>query len=78
MRHLHSRNVAHRDLKSENVLVCDNNECKISDFGLSKESTGTTVSTGSNQVIGYDWYIQLERPRTLYQKELKNRYLDGR
>ena len=56
MRYLHSRNVAHRDLKSENVLVCDNDECKISDFGLSKESTGTTVSTGSNQVIGtFNW-----------------------
>ena len=29
----------HRDLEARNVLVRDNNVCKVSDFGLAREGT---------------------------------------
>jgi len=51
MRYCHTKFVAHRDLKSTNVLICHENGeqvCKISDFGLSKEDIDdTSKSSGT-------------------------------
>lgn len=37
MTYLHSKNVVHRDLKSHNLLVDENNRIKICDFGFSRK-----------------------------------------
>ncbi|KAM7534608.1 hypothetical protein Aperf_G00000107131 [Anoplocephala perfoliata] len=39
MNYLHSHKVVHRDLKSPNILIGENGQLKISDFGVSKEFT---------------------------------------
>lgn len=36
---LHMKGVIHKDLKTENILICENNRLKIADFGVSTIAT---------------------------------------
>jgi serine/threonine protein kinase len=41
LEHLHSINVLHRDLKPENILLGSDGHCRLTDFGLAKDFTGS-------------------------------------
>ncbi|KNC84172.1 CAMK/CAMKL protein kinase [Sphaeroforma arctica JP610] len=43
--YLHDHKIIHRDLKPNNVLMDGNNNCKLSDFGLSKKLNETDILT---------------------------------
>ena len=57
---LHERQINHRDLKFENVLMMADETVKLSDFGLTKEYTNSnTMNTGTANV-GTPQYIAPE------------------
>ena len=49
---LHTEGVLHRDLKSLNVLLDDNNRAKLADFGLSKIKSESRTSSSKRQAVG--------------------------
>jgi len=50
--YLHSMTIIHRDLKSRNVLMDSKKGTKLTDFGISREDTGETMTVG---VGTYRW-----------------------
>lgn len=62
----HSKFIAHRDLKLENLLVFWENRLKIGDFGFSRYfNTNDSSTTFSKTFCGSDAYIS---PEILHQK----------
>jgi len=61
---MHARNVAHRDVKSPNVLVSPHLEAKLCDFGLARMKS--ELMTGAMQYAGTPQYMA---PELLQQKK---------
>jgi calcium-dependent protein kinase len=54
--HCHANKVVHRDIKPENIMVNDEDETKLIDFGLSKTQTKGAMTT----VAGTPFYMAPE------------------
>ncbi|CAI7841967.1 unnamed protein product [Closterium sp. NIES-53] len=54
--HLHEHNVIHRDLKPSNILLGENMEAKLTDFGMAKQAA-EGVSHVSTRVMGTLGYL---------------------
>ncbi|CAG8517163.1 10280_t:CDS:10 [Diversispora eburnea] len=57
LQYLHDKNILHRDIKSDNILVDEEGCCKISDFGISKKN---------EQGIAYDYNSNMSLQGTIF------------
>ena len=57
--HLHENGVLHRDIKPSNVIITPNDEVKLIDFGLVKQSDATSL-TRTDQIMGTLEYLAPE------------------
>ncbi len=60
--YLHRRDVVHRDLKPQNVMVCNDGSLRIMDFGIAKAATSRRITFGGfSPTLGTPDYMAPEQ-----------------
>lgn len=72
----HDHNVIHRDIKPHNIMITKQGTVKVTDFGIARASTSTTVTTTSD-VLGSVHYISPEQARGGYTDNKTDIYSFG-
>lgn len=74
--HAHENHIVHRDIKPHNILVTEDGVVKVTDFGIARAATTSTVTNTSN-VIGSVHYFSPEQARGGYTDEKSDIYSLG-
>ncbi|MBA1333793.1 MAG: Serine/threonine protein kinase PrkC, regulator of stationary phase [Firmicutes bacterium] len=74
--HAHKNHIIHRDIKPHNILMTKDGIAKVTDFGIARAVTGSTV-TNTGSVIGSVHYFSPEQARGGYIDEKSDLYSLG-
>ncbi|GFR35067.1 Stk1 family PASTA domain-containing Ser/Thr kinase [Thermobrachium celere] len=62
LEHAHKNGVVHRDIKPHNIVITEEGTIKVTDFGIARASTVSTV-TNTNKVLGSVHYLSPEQAK---------------
>ena len=63
LHHAHEAGIVHRDLKPSNVMLDDDRQPHLMDFGLAKRDVGEITMTVDGQILGTPAYMSPEQAR---------------
>jgi len=61
--HAHERNVIHRDVKPQNVIINDHGRPKVADFGIARFTDASTVTYTGDKILGSVHYVSPEQAK---------------
>ncbi|WP_058485318.1 Stk1 family PASTA domain-containing Ser/Thr kinase [Defluviitalea phaphyphila] len=76
LQHAHRKNIIHRDIKPQNILITDEGVLKVADFGIARAVDSSTVVTTGN-AIGSVHYFSPEQARGGYVDKTSDIYSLG-
>jgi len=76
LEHAHKNHIVHRDVKSHNILIKEDNSVKVTDFGIARAVSSSTI-TNTGNVIGSVHYFSPEQARGGYTDEKSDIYSLG-
>ncbi len=76
LEHAHKNHIIHRDIKPHNILITKDGTAKVTDFGIARAVTDSTV-TNTGNVIGSVHYFSPEQARGGYIDEKSDLYSLG-
>jgi serine/threonine-protein kinase len=59
LEYAHKQGVVHRDIKPDNILLLENDEVKVADFGIARVMSASTTETG--MILGTPNYMSPEQ-----------------
>lgn len=74
--HAHKNHIIHRDIKPHNIMITEDGRAKVTDFGIARAVTSSTITTTSN-VLGSVHYFSPEQARGGYTDEKSDIYSVG-
>lgn len=72
----HKNHIVHRDIKPHNIMITEDNRVKVTDFGIARAVTSSTITTTSS-VLGSVHYFSPEQARGGYTDEKSDIYSLG-
>lgn len=76
LEHAHKNGVVHRDIKSQNILITDDKIVKVTDFGIARAASSSTM-TNTERIMGSVHYFSPEQARGGYTDQRTDIYSLG-
>lgn len=74
--HAHKNHIVHRDIKPHNIMITEEGRVKVTDFGIARAASASTISNTTN-VVGSVHYFSPEQARGRYTDEKSDIYSLG-